>query len=193
MPKIEITKAALAAGLRRLITKKKLNQITIKDITNECGISRNAFYYHFSDKYDLVNWIFISQTLPVINTFSAPDRYFDGFVALCRHMLEDKQFYMEAFRYSGQNSLWETLTESYYELIKIHISTVYAQIGYRLTADELFITARLETHAYVGIIREWVHDGMNENYLSYFEQLKRIKAGLAFPLDPSLQNHNIQP
>lgn len=140
-----------------------------------------------------MNWIFISQTLPVINTFSAPDRYFDGFVALCRHMLEDKQFYMEAFRYSGQNSLWETLTESYYELIKIHISTVYAQIGYRLTADELFITARLETHAYVGIIREWVHDGMNENYLSYFEQLKRIKAGLAFPLDPSLQNHNIQP
>ena len=184
MPKTEITKAALASGLRSLMTKKKLNQITIKDITDECGISRNAFYYHFSDKYDLVNWIFTSQTLPVINTFSDPDRYFDGFVALCKHMLEDKKFYMEAFRYSGQNSLWETLTKSYFELIKIHISSVYAQIGYRLSDNELFIVARLETHAYVGIIKEWVKDGMNENYITYFEQLKRVKAGLAFPLAP---------
>ena len=92
---------------------------------------------------------------------------------------------MEAFRYSGQNSLWETLTSSYFELIKIHISSVYAQIGYRLTDNELFIVARLETHAYVGIIKEWVNDGMNENYITYFEQLKRVKAGLAFPLDPN--------
>ncbi|MGI6157183.1 MAG: TetR/AcrR family transcriptional regulator C-terminal domain-containing protein [Saccharofermentanales bacterium] len=166
-----------------------LSKITIKDITDECGISRNAFYYHFSDKYALVNWIFLSETLPVINKFSAPDRYFDGFVALCKHLLENRQFYLEAFSYSGQNSLWDTLTESYYELIKIHISTVYAQLGYRLTDDELFIVARMETHAYVGIIKEWIQDGMSENYITYFEKLKAIKAGLAFPLVPFDDHH----
>lgn len=85
--------------------------------------------------------------------------------------------------------MWDTLTESYYELIKIHISTVYAQLGYRLTDDELFIVARMETHAYVGIIKEWIQDGMSENYITYFEKLKAIKAGLAFPLVPFDDHH----
>ncbi len=185
MPNQEITKAAIAAGLRKAMEKKKLSQITIKDITEACGISRVAFYYHFKDKYDLIQWIFMSETLPVINTFSSPERYFDGFVNLCKHMLADQQFYMQAFSYTGQNSLLELLTETYFELIKIHISTTYAEIGCRLTDDELYLVARLETHAYVGIIMEWVKDGMQKDYMKYFEQMKRIKAGLAFPLDLS--------
>jgi len=183
MPSTEITKTALANGLCNLMKTKKLSQITIKDITTECGISRNAFYYHFRDKYDLVNWIFMEETLPVINTFSDPDYYFDSFVNLCRHMLENRQFYMEAFRCAGQNSLVETLTTAYFELMKINVSIMYARIGYRLAEDEIYILAKLETHAYVGIIMEWVKEGMKENYLTYFEKLKRIKSGMAFPLE----------
>lgn len=183
MPSKEITKAALAQGLRNLMKNKKLSQITIKDITTECGVSRNAFYYHFRDKYDLVNWIFMEETLPVINTFSDPDRYFDSFVCLCKHMLEHRQFYMEAFRCGGQNSLVESLTASYFELMKINVAIMYARIGYRLAEDEIYILAKLETHAYVGIIMEWVKEGMKENYITYFEKLKRIKSGMAFPME----------
>lgn len=183
MPKTEITKAALGAGLKELMTRKKLSQITIKDISTKCGVSRNAFYYHFRDKYDLIHWIFYSETLPVINTFSDPDRYLEGFVNLCKYMLENRKFYMEVFDYVGQNSLSESLVESYFELMKIHILTVYAQIGYRLAEDELYILARLEAYAYVGIIMEWVKNGMHENYMIYFEKLKNIKTGLAFPLE----------
>ncbi len=185
----EITKSALANGLHNLTTRKKLSQITVKDITNECGISRNAFYYHFKDKYDLINWAFLSDMLPVINTFSDPDRYFDGFVNLCKNLLKDRQFYLQAFQYDGQNSLQEVLMETYFELIKIHISTTYAQIGYRLADDELYILARLETHAYVGTIMEWIRDGMQENYISYFEKLKLIKTGLAFPLSTPISTN----
>lgn len=98
MPSHEITKAAIAAGLRKAMSKKKLSSITIKDITEACGISRVAFYYHFKDKYDLIHWIFLSETLPVINTFSTPERYFDGFVNLCNHMLTDQQFYIPSWK-----------------------------------------------------------------------------------------------
>ncbi|WP_455598438.1 TetR/AcrR family transcriptional regulator C-terminal domain-containing protein [Cloacibacillus sp.] len=185
MPKTEITKAALGSCLRELMVQKRLSQITIKDITTKCGVSRNAFYYHFRDKYDLIHWIFYSETLPVINTFSDPDRYLDGFVCLCKYMLENREFYMEVFHYVGQNSLSESLVESYFELMKIHILTVYAQIGYRLGEDELYILARLEAYAYVGIIMEWVKGGMHENYMIYFEKLKKVKTGLTFPLEPT--------
>ena len=39
-----------------LLLQKPLSKITISDITEDCGINRMTFYYHFKDIYDLVEW-----------------------------------------------------------------------------------------------------------------------------------------
>lgn len=49
-----ITKQALEHALKSLLLKKPFHKITINDITEECGVSRMTFYYHFKDIYDLV-------------------------------------------------------------------------------------------------------------------------------------------
>lgn len=43
-----ITKKAIAAGLKELMKRKSFDKITISDITNECGLNRQTFYYHFT-------------------------------------------------------------------------------------------------------------------------------------------------
>ena len=55
----QITKNALAASLKKLLSKKELSKITITNITEECGVNRQTFYYHFKDIYDLLEWIFM--------------------------------------------------------------------------------------------------------------------------------------
>ena len=50
------TKQNLEASLKKVMLQKPLDKITISDITLDCGISRMAFYYHFKDIYDLVEW-----------------------------------------------------------------------------------------------------------------------------------------
>ena len=50
------TKQNLEASLKKVMLQKPLDKITISDITSDCGISRMAFYYHFKDIYDLVEW-----------------------------------------------------------------------------------------------------------------------------------------
>ena len=57
IPMQNITKTALEASLKKLLLKKPLDKITIRDLTEDCGISRMTFYYHFKDIYDLVEWI----------------------------------------------------------------------------------------------------------------------------------------
>ena len=52
----QVTKRALVESLKRLLLKKPLNKITVTDITEDCGISRMTFYYHFKDILDLVEW-----------------------------------------------------------------------------------------------------------------------------------------
>ena len=55
------TKQALEESLKHMLLKKPLDKITIRDITEDCGISRMAFYYHFQDIYDLVEWACIED------------------------------------------------------------------------------------------------------------------------------------
>ena len=43
----QITKKALEASLKHLLLQKPLPKITIQDLTDDCGISRMTFYYHF--------------------------------------------------------------------------------------------------------------------------------------------------
>ena len=44
--------------MKNLMRGRPFEKISVSDICVECGINRKSFYYHFRDKYDLVNWIF---------------------------------------------------------------------------------------------------------------------------------------
>ena len=57
----QTTKRALEASLKKLLLHKPLNKITINDITEDCGVNRMTFYYHFKDIYDLVDWILVED------------------------------------------------------------------------------------------------------------------------------------
>ena len=50
------TKLALANALKKLLQKKFLDDITVKELVEECEVNRQTFYYHFQDIYDLVEW-----------------------------------------------------------------------------------------------------------------------------------------
>ena len=52
-----ITKRAMAQSLKKILVVKELDKITITDITNDCGINRQTFYYHFKDIPDVVEFI----------------------------------------------------------------------------------------------------------------------------------------
>ena len=43
------TKWKLAEALKKLMKEKSLHKITIQDIVEESGLTRQSFYYHFHD------------------------------------------------------------------------------------------------------------------------------------------------
>lgn len=51
------TKRAIREAFLKLVSEKGFDHITVKDITDEAMISRNTFYLHYSDKFDLLNKI----------------------------------------------------------------------------------------------------------------------------------------
>lgn len=55
--KNEDTVFLFAKAIKTLIKKQPLDKITVTDIVSTAGKTRQTFYRHFQDKYDLVNCI----------------------------------------------------------------------------------------------------------------------------------------
>ena len=60
------TRKAIMESCIRLLEDRPVDKITVKDIVEDCQINRNTFYYHFKDKYDVINWIFYTEITPLI-------------------------------------------------------------------------------------------------------------------------------
>lgn len=61
------TKLLIAASLRKLMKKKSLDKIKIREIVEDCGVNRQTFYYHFQDIYALVEWIYTYDGMQIFN------------------------------------------------------------------------------------------------------------------------------
>lgn len=51
------TKRKIADCVKQLMRKKEIRKITIQDIMDGTKMSRQSFYYHFKDIYDVLEWV----------------------------------------------------------------------------------------------------------------------------------------
>mgnify|MGYP000205340242 CR=1 FL=1 len=54
----EKMKYKLANAMKELLVHTPVDKITVKQIVDQCDVTRPTFYRHFKDKYDLINWYF---------------------------------------------------------------------------------------------------------------------------------------
>ena len=67
-------KKMIAEAAWRLLTEKKVRKLTVKDIVEECHITRQSFYYHFEDIPDLLRWV-LEQGLDIRDIMAWEDIY----------------------------------------------------------------------------------------------------------------------
>ena len=99
------TKYLLAEALKRCMKKAPLEKITIKDITDTCGVSRQTFYRHFKDRQDLVNWYFDKILLESFEHMGEGKTIYDGLVTKFTFINQEKLFLSAAFKNDDQNNL----------------------------------------------------------------------------------------
>lgn len=117
MAESNVTKRALASSMKELMTHRPFAKINVGDICDLCGMNRKSFYYHFRDKYDLVNWIFQNEFLSLLHGIEIPD-YWEIFNLLCTYFYQNRAFYSNALSVQGQNSFSEYFQDSLTPVIR---------------------------------------------------------------------------
>lgn len=98
-----ITKRALASALKELMDEMPFSAISVGDICQRREMNRKSFYYHFKDKYDLLNWIYDTEFLAVAQRREQEGPW--AFLAgLLSHLEAERVFYARAMAVTGQNS-----------------------------------------------------------------------------------------
>ena len=94
----QTTKRALEASLKKLLLEKPLNKITINDITEDCGVNRMTFYYHFKDIYDLVEWACLEDARRALDEKKTYDTWQQGLLQIFEAVQENKPFILNVYR-----------------------------------------------------------------------------------------------
>lgn len=157
-----ITKKALATALKELMNEQSFEKINVAHICEKCHMNRKSFYYHFKDKYDLVNWIYDTEFIAIVNQEELTSGW-DFLKQLCHYLYENKNFYRKALKIEGQNSFPEhfremlipVVEEQLKEMIELQANEFAGDIPYQVVKQfhNSFITDGI-----ICAIERWLQD-----------------------------------
>ena len=121
MAKSESTKYRLAEAMKTCMKTTSVDDITIRQIVEVCGVTRQTFYRNFKDKYDLINWYFDKLVLQSFEQIGMGNTVGESLTQKFEFILNEKAFFTEAFRSDDYNSVkehdFELILQFYKDLI----------------------------------------------------------------------------
>ena len=149
-------KKTIAEAASSLLFEKRVKKLTVKDIVEECHITRQAFYYHFEDKFDLVNWYFQSGATQFLVTRGHYASWSTLLTDLEEYLLQNKTFYVNALAYTGQNCLQEYV----FHYLSVMFGQRLLSLVPSATERDCQFTGNFLSGAMVGLLLPWVRNGM---------------------------------
>lgn len=92
------TKNRIAHRFAQLLEHDSFDALTVMQIADACGVSRQTFYNHFFDKHDLVSWIFERFLRESVYQAGARIRWVDVYRLYLTAIQANRPFFAALFR-----------------------------------------------------------------------------------------------
>ena len=95
--KAEQMKYRLADAMKQCMAKMPIERITVRQLVELSGTTRQTFYRHFQDKYDLINWYFDKILAESFEHMGEGKTVYEGLVKKFEYIEQEKLFFRAAF------------------------------------------------------------------------------------------------
>ena len=153
------TRYKLAASMKECMKSAPVDKITVKEIVEGCGVTRQTFYRNFLDKYDLINWYFDKLVLQSFEQNRMGHTVGESLTQKFEFIVNEKVFFTEAFRSDDRNSL----KEHDFELILQFYTDLLARKDSRALDQELHFLLEMYCQGSVYMTVKWVLGGMKDS------------------------------
>lgn len=143
----------------KLLKKKRFEELTVKEIVQEAGISRSTFYLHFADKYELMEDVRRTLNERFLSFYQHGQSHWEKPITLhlCEHIFKYRSFYEVEFEDSYKiRKLSNKLTA--------HLFQAFGDQDYAIFAS----------YGTLGYLSFWVNDGFVVSPAEAAEKLLKI-------------------
>ncbi len=158
----QYTQRAIMSSFMRIVSAKSLDKITVKDIVEDCQITRNTFYYHFQDIYDLAAQVFSTEFEAIIRR-NSEDRgdWYAELLAIAEFAKKNRSATLHIYNSSRREELLRVLNQALerylLDVICHHPAAADA------SREDIALIAHVLRCTLVGMGQDWLAGGMKES------------------------------
>ena len=169
------TRKAIRESFLKLLNQRPLNQITVKDIVEDCGINRNPFYYHFEDLPALVEEIVSEQVQALIQKHPTVSSLEECCDVVVEFVMENKRAVYHIYNSMSRETFERYLMEACQYIVSTYLSHELADSP--LSEQDRQALIRFHKCECFGTVIDWLNGGMKEDIAAYFLRVCQLQKG----------------
>ena len=173
------TKKALADALKKMMAVKPIERITVNDLVETCGVSRQTFYYHFDDVYDLLEWVFEEDANANLPSKVVYDNWKRDVTLWFRYLYDNASFALNVYNSNSRLYMLRYIRGRLRDCIR-SFAEIVAE-GRSIDRQDFEFIVEFYSHTVVGLIAQWLDQGMQLPREITAEQVLKV-------LDNSIEN-----
>lgn len=168
-------KTALALALRDALMTTPLSKVTVSGLTRTAGVTRQAFYYHFSDIRDLTVWVFKREVADQIISHATYEDWSEGLLAMLVWMQSHPEETRSVLSSLGMEEIQIFLHKQLHSVMEPIVDELSQ--GLRVTEGDRMFIADHFTLCVLGHVSQWLSSGMTSDPYILTERISRILDG----------------
>ena len=172
---VQYTRKAITEGFIELLNERPFDKISVVDIAEKCGITRNTFYYYYADIYALVDELFRAETDRILSREARYDSWQDAFLQVTAFARANRRAIFHLY-----NSMNRDRVEKYlYDVVLAGMTSSIREEAEGLSVPEADIRTLsvFYTAALLGLMTKWLQDGMKDDVDAYIADIGRLLEG----------------
>ena len=163
------TKNAIRRSFVELLAERPFDKISVRDIAERSEVTRNTFYYYYTDIYALAEDVFESEIEKLSERVEGYDSWQKACLTATAFAAENTRMILHL-----HNSAHSDILGRYYH--KTILTTMLSYVrkeaeGLDVSESKIMALARFYTAALAGLTIEWIGNGMKGEPDSFIEDL----------------------
>ncbi|MGN0414420.1 MAG: TetR/AcrR family transcriptional regulator C-terminal domain-containing protein [Agathobacter sp.] len=178
------TRRAIVEAFMKLLQKKSLDKITVKEIIESAEINRNTFYYYFQDIYDLLENMFRDESERFRSESDPNSTFLEEYMRLAAFFQEHRDAIIHIYNSKSRDVLTSFLEAATSHFVSRFISKKAAGTSLSKEGEE-YITYYY-TYGIIGLTMRWIERQMPD----YREGLiQTISASFEATIEAMIQSY----
>lgn len=183
-----LTQKALRQNISELLEEKNLDDITVKEVVERCGINRKTFYRHYRNLPDLIAANASEEVFAATEGKIYPDNWEEGVLSAMIWLQNHSRMVRHAYHSSYYEEIRRYLTPMLDTVLGKNIDRALSIYNSRTGRDLVFSKTEYHMirHYFVAIVfsffEEWIDSGMQGNPEEYVDTMSLLIHDDMYPM-----------